>query len=122
MARILVVDDEAAVRAAIRKILSRAGHDVLEAADGKTALTMYQEDPVDVVIMDIYMPGMDGIEATIRLKHEFPDVKIVAVSGGGYLDKAKILEREARLGTLRTLAKPLHERDILDAVSDALGS
>ncbi len=122
MARVLVVDDEAAVRAAIRKILSRAGHNVLEAADGKTALTMYQNDPVDVIIMDIYMPEMDGIEATIRLKHEFPDVKIVAVSGGGYLDKAKILEREARLGTLRTLAKPLHERDILDAVSDALGS
>ncbi len=122
MARILVVDDEAAVRAAIRKILSRAGHDVLEAADGKTALTMYQNDPVDVIIMDIYMPEMDGIEATIRLKHEFPDMKIVAVSGGGYLDKAKILEREARLGTLRTLAKPLHEQDILDAVSDALGS
>lgn len=122
MARILVVDDEAGVRAAIRKILSRAGHDVLEAADGKTALTMYQEDPVDVIIMDIYMPEMDGIETTIRLKHEFPDVKIIAVSGGGYLDKAKILEREARLGALRTLAKPLHERDILDAVSDALGS
>lgn len=122
MARILVVDDEAAVRTAVGKILSRAGHDVLEAADGKTALTMYQNDPGDVIIMDIYMPEMDGIEATIRLKHEFPDVKIVAVSGGGYLDKAKILEREARLGALRTLAKPLHEQDILDAVSDALGS
>ncbi len=122
MARILVVDDEAGVRAAIRKILSRAGHDVLEAADGKTALTMYQKDPVDVIIMDIYMPVMDGIETTIRLKHEFPDVKIIAVSGGGHVEKTKLLEREARLGTLRTLAKPLYERDILDAVSDALGS
>ena len=122
MARILVVDDEAAVRAAIRKILSRAGHDVLEAADGKTALTMYQNDHVDVIIMDIYMPEMDGIEATIRLKHEFPDVKIVAVSGGGHMEKTKLLEREAGLGVVRTLAKPLHKSDILDAVSQALGS
>lgn len=122
MARVLVVDDEAGVRAAIRKFLSRAGHDVLEAADGKTALTMYQNDPVDVIIMDIYMPEMDGIEATIRLKYEFPDVKIIAVSGGGYLEKAKILEREAGLGVVRTLAKPLHKSDILDTVSQALGS
>lgn len=71
--------------------------------------------------MDIYIPEMDGIEATIQLKHEFPDVKIIANSGGGYLDKAKILEREAGLGVVRTLVKPLHEWDILDAVSDALG-
>lgn len=122
MARILVVDDEAAVRKAIRKFLLRADHEVVEAADGETALTMYRKDPVDLVIMDIYMPVMDGIETTIRLKHEFPDAKIVAVSGGGYVGKTELLEREARLGALRTLAKPLHERDILDAVSDALGS
>lgn len=121
MARILVVDDEAAVRTAIRKFLSRADHEVLEAADGATALTMYRKDPVDLVIMDIYMPVMDGIEATIRLKHEFPDAKIIAVSGGGYMEKTELLEREARLGAVRTLAKPLHERDVLAAVSQALG-
>ncbi len=122
MARILVVDDEAAVRTAIRKFLSRSDHEVVEAADGETALTMYRKDPVDVVIMDIYMPVMDGIETTIRLKHEFPDVKIITVSGGGHMEKTKVLQREAGLGVVRTLAKPLHERDILDAVSQALGT
>ena len=72
MARILVVDDDRSVRAAITKILSKNGHEVVEAADGKSALALYRAAPADLVIMDVYMPEMDGIDTTVRLKQEFP--------------------------------------------------
>ena len=122
MARILVVDDDESIRRAVRKILAHEGHEVVEANDGAAALTSYRENLPDLVIMDIYMPEMDGIEATIRLQQEFPDVKLVAMSGGGYIDKTELLEREAKLGALRTLSKPFTREDVLDAVVDALGS
>ncbi len=72
MARILVVDDDRSVRAAITKILSKNGHEVVEAAGRKSALALYRAASADLVMMDVYMPEMDGIDTTVRLKQEFP--------------------------------------------------
>ena len=105
MARILMVDDNESFRAAIRKILVEQGHEVEEAEDGRVALQLYREQPTDV-----YMPGTDAIEATIRLQHEFPEAKVVVVSGDGYEDKVELLRTAATLGALRTLEKPVTGR------------
>ncbi len=121
MARILVVDDDASVRAVIRKILVGAGYEVVEAADGTAALRAYREHPADLVISDIFMPETDGVETTIRLREEFPDAKVVAITGGAYdFDKKHMLRVAEMLGAQRTLTKPLERSELLDVVQEVL--
>ncbi len=121
MARILVADDDAAVRGGIRRLLEAAGHDVEETAEGSEALRLQRERPSDLLLVDLYMPGMDGMETIIRLKAADPDVKIVALSGGGYRDKDDVLAMALKAGANGTLTKPFERTDLLETISLALG-
>ena len=121
MARILVVDDDSAVLAITRRYLARAGHEVIETSDGRTAMQLVEEGSVDLCVVDIFMPEMDGMEFTIRLRRSAPDAKIIAMSGGGVVEKVEVLEIAARLGADRTLAKPFTEGELLTAVRELLG-
>ena len=117
MTRILVIDDETPVRDVIRQTLERAGYDVVDAADGREGLVRFRERPADLVITDILMPEQEGIE-TIRILHkEFPQTKILAISGGGRRGKLDVLPTAQTFGAHRTLAKPFERKDLLDAVS-----
>jgi CheY-like chemotaxis protein len=120
VARILLVDDDADFRRATRRMLEHGGHEVIEAADGKSALERYAANPADLILTDVYMPGVDGIEAIIRLQQEFPNARIIATSGGGYRDKEDVLTTAARLGARRTLPKPVDRKALLDAVAEVL--
>lgn len=121
MARILLADDNAELRTVTRKVLERAGHEVIEAADGAQALTLHRTTPADLVITDVYMPDTDGIEATIRLTQEFPGVPLIVMSGGGYVGRDDILKIAARLGAHHTLPKPFSNEELMAAVEAALG-
>lgn len=121
MARILVADDDGAVRAAMRKSLEAAGHSVDEAADGQTVLDLYRRAPRDLLLVDIYMPGVDGLETILRLRAEQPEARIVAVSGGGFRDKHDVLTMALQAGAQAALAKPFEQRELLAAVSRGLG-
>ena len=120
MARILVIDDEESLRRMVRHALEGEQHEVLDADDGKTALELIGKEPVDLVITDLYMPNMDGIEFTIRLAKQKPHPGILAMSGGGFMEKGSLLEIARRLGADATLAKPFTVRELLDAVDDIL--
>jgi CheY-like chemotaxis protein len=120
MARILVVDDDDDLRRVLARMLVAAGHEVVEVAGGGQAIEAYRTQPCDLVLSDIYMPGVDGVEAIIRLRAEFPDIRIVAVSGGGYRDKDEVLDIAARLGARATLTKPLERRTLLKTVERVL--
>ncbi len=120
MARILIIDDEESVRATLRKILDAAGHDVVEAEDGEAGLERYRENPADVVILDIIMPQMEGIEMILTLKQEYPEAKIIAISGGGQIDKRTLLTWAAKIGAQDVLDKPFKSKEIIDAVRRAL--
>ncbi len=121
MARILVIDDEELVRVSLRKILETAGHDVVEAPDGREGLERYRENPADVVITDIIMPQMEGIETIQTLKLEYPDAKIIAISGGGQVDKRTLLTWAAHSGAQDVLFKPFKSKEIVGAVRRVLG-
>jgi len=123
MPSVLVVDDEDQVRQLIRETLEQAGYQVMEARDGKEALQRYRQAPADVVVMDILMPDQDGLESTATLRREFPNVKVVAITGGSdmigilnFLDVAKML------GARRTLQKPFDMKTLLDMVQAELQS
>ncbi len=120
MARILVVDDDASITRVTREHLTREGHTVIEAYDGSEAVRILQEIPVDLVITDLYMPNMDGIEFTIRMGQRKPETKIIAISGGGYKGKEEVLQVARVLGASRTLETPCTRDELLATVHEAL--
>src|SRR5215831_18872007 len=81
MARVLVIDDEVDDREAVQEMLESAGHEVILAAGGREGLAKYRQDPVDLILIDLFMPEPDGFETMHLLRQEFPDVRIVAMSG-----------------------------------------
>jgi len=120
MATILVIDDEAQVRTTMRRVLERYGHEVVEAADGRQALQAIVGTPCDLVITDINMPEMDGIEVIMALSERQPGLPIIAISGGGRLPKDLLLTSADMLGAVTTLAKPFEVPDMIAAVERAL--
>ncbi len=120
MASVLIIDDDNAIRAILRRILEEAGHTVLDAKDGKEALGVYAGDPTDLVITDIYMPKMDGIEFLMPVCEAFPEARIIALSGGGYMGKEEVLAAASRLGAVGVLEKPYTVEECLEKVEEVL--
>ena len=120
MERILVIDDEMQIRSMLRLMLERAGFEVLEAADGAEGIEMYRENPTDLIITDLIMPNKDGIGMIIALKKEFPNARIIAMSGGGLNRPEGYLMGAQKLGATRTLTKPIDREEMLRAIRDTL--
>ena len=120
MARILVIDDDPQVRAMLRQMLERAGYEVVDARDGKEAIKRYHEERVDLVITDLIMPEMEGIETIMELQRDNPDAKIIAISGGGRIGPESYLHIAEQLGALRTFAKPIEREEFLETVEEVL--
>jgi len=105
----------------IRETLEQAGYHVTEARDGKEALRQYRLAPADVVIMDILMPDQDGLETTATLRREFPNVKVIAMTGGsGMIGILDFLDVAKMLGAHSTLQKPFEIKALLDTVQAEL--
>ncbi len=122
MARILIIDDDDQVRKMLRLTLNAAGFDVVEAQDGKIAMKLFHQDPLDLVITDLIMPEKEGIETIIELKRDFPKVPIIAISGGGRIDPNDYLVLAKKLGAQITLEKPFSRKDIINAVNQLITS
>jgi len=121
MARILVIDDEELFRKMLRQMLEMAGYEVLEAADGSHGIALFREMPADLVITDIFMPEKEGISTIGELKREFPNLKIIAVTGGGNKRRGfEYLQFAGKVGADCTLSKPFERQEILDAVKKLL--
>jgi CheY-like chemotaxis protein len=121
LARILLIDDEAAGRELLREVLEAEGHEVIEAGDGQLGSRLYRQQPTDLIITDIYMPNQEGLETIRELKRDFPDVKFIAMSGGsGGVVEVDVLRIAEKLGAVRTLSKPFGLTELVDAVEAAL--
>jgi CheY-like chemotaxis protein len=115
--QILVIDDDPIFRALARAILATAGYDVHEAADGRHGIASYRQLPIDLVITDIVMPGMEGFETILELRRISPHVKIIAVTGGERL----LLKSAERFGAVLSLCKPVAREELLASVREVLG-
>jgi DNA-binding response OmpR family regulator len=121
-ARILVVDDNAAMRRSLDEILTRAGHQVIQAADGAEASRISRDADVHLVILDLFMPVKDGIETLRELRKRAPGVPIIAISGGGADESGvDLLKAAVLLGAVRSIEKPFTPAEMLEAVGKALG-
>ena len=83
MSRILIIEDEESIRKMLKKLFEISGHSVLEAPDGETGCQIYRNEKPDIIITDIFMPEKEGLETIKEIKRDFPDIKIIAISGGG---------------------------------------
>ena len=120
MARVLIIDDDDQVRGVLRRTLERAGHSVVDAADGDAGVRIHREQPADLVITDIFMPGQDGLETIVQLRHEFAEVNIIAVSGGDHTGQMDLRREASLLGASRTLRKPFSPAEFLATVNEVL--
>lgn len=120
MPRILVIDDEEPIRATLRKALTRLGHTVIEAANGKEGLRKFALHGADLVITDLMMPEMEGLEVLMSLKAQYPDVKVIAISGGGRLGSSDNLRMAKHLGASRVIPKPMSLAELTQAVDELL--
>jgi YesN/AraC family two-component response regulator len=120
MARILIIDDEPQIRSMLTLMLAREGYEIVEASDGVAGIKIYRQNPADLIITDLIMPNKDGIGMIIDLKKEFPDVKIIAMSGGGLNKPDGYLKGAKKLGAACTLTKPIDREEMLKAVREIL--
>jgi len=116
---ILLIDDEKPFRAVLTQVLTKAGYDVVEAANGVEGINRFNEKPADMIITDIIMPEKEGIETIIELKKAHPRVKLIAMSGGGWYGTEIDFDMAKKLGA-HTLDKPFALQELLDVVSDLL--
>lgn len=114
MATILVIDDQEQIRTLLRWVLEGAGHQVLEAPNGRVGLELYRERSADLVITDIDMPEMNGLEMMLELTSHFLNVKVIAISGGA--EGPNVLNLAKLLGARQTFQKPLDMKTLLSAV------
>ena len=114
MATILIIDDEEGVRALLRTTLEAAGYAVTEATNGRQGLERYRHSPTDLVITDIAMPELNGLDMMLALTQQFLDAKVIAISGVG--GEANALDRAKLLGARRTFYKPFSLPQLLEAV------
>ena len=116
MATILVIDDQKSICTLLRAALEGNGHEVLEASNGRLGLAVYRERAPDVIITDILMPKMNGLELMVELNRSCLNVKVITMSGG----RESGLHAAKLLGARQTFQNPVDIRAVLDAVRDEL--
>ncbi|NOQ23422.1 MAG: response regulator [Candidatus Aegiribacteria sp.] len=122
MPLILIIDDDPMIREMLITAFHQENYDVMGADNGKTALDIFRTEDVDVVITDIIMPDMEGIETIREFRKIKPDAKIIAFSGGGSLAPDGYLKIASSMGAQYTFQKPISIKVLSEAVKDLLGS
>lgn len=122
MARIAVVDDDPDVLDFISMVLAGAGHQSVTARDGLAAAALVEEQPVDLMILDILMPHRDGLETILTLRREGQGFPILAISAGGLLDGGYLLQTAKVFGADDTLFKPFTPDQLIGAMETLLAN
>jgi len=128
MAKIIVIDDEKDIRNVLKEVLERAGFDVEIAGNSDEGLELLRDHGADLVITDIIMPGKDGVDTVYDIRMEFPNTRIIVISGGGNVTPMEYeptaikttayLASASAAGADVTLTKPFDRGELLDAVKE----
>jgi two-component system cell cycle response regulator CpdR len=119
---ILVIDDEPALREILSQVLTGAGHRVVGAGNGKEASKALTTSAFDVVLTDVIMPEKDGMQVISELRKKFPEVRIIAMSGGGHVSRDQYLKIAKGLGAHAVLEKPFANQKLLDTIEALIPS
>lgn len=118
MKKILIMDDDPLVRSMLKMKLEDEGYDVEEATNGKEGILNFKVNRPDVVIIDLLMPEKEGVETIQELKQFYPDVNLIAISGGGRISAEICLSMAKNLGAAYTFEKPVDNEKLLQAIKD----
>ena len=118
MKKILVAEDNEGLRALFRKVLEHEGHSVMEAANGREVMNILRRAKVDLCITDLAMPEQEGIETIQMIRSEYPEMKIIVVSGAG----PEMLQVSRKLGATASLSKPVDVETLLKTVREVLAA
>jgi CheY-like chemotaxis protein len=121
MARVLIIDDDAALRQALARHLEHFGHSVRQAAQGDDGVREFRRDAADVAVVDIFMPGQGGLQTIARLRQDNPAVKIVAMSGAGSAGPLDVGEHAVAVGADHFLRKPFEATTLIALIRTLLG-
>ena len=120
MKKILVIDDEPHILLMLKKMLERVGYEIDLAANGNEGLELFKKTPSDLVITDIIMPEKEGLETIRAMKRVSPELKIIAMSGGGKISADNYLEIAKIFGASKVIEKPFTQQDMVSAVNELL--
>ena len=121
MARVLIIDDEELVRLTIRQMLEDAGHTVAEAENGNAGIRKLADFEADLIITDLLMPNKEGLETITEIRSSHPELKIIAMSGGGRFKGRHYLDFAKKLGAHEILPKPFSSQVLQGVIGNALG-
>jgi len=124
MARILIVDDEEGIRLSLKRALEMEGYEVALAKDGDEAQSLFRKNPADLLITDIVMPKQEGIEMIMELKRDFPDLRVIVISGGTKVAEADdvdfLLSVAKNVGADLLFSKPFDLPAMMVSINDLL--
>jgi len=128
MTKVIVIDDEEDIRITLKEVFTRAGFDVEVASNGDEGMSLLREHGADLVVTDIIMPGRDGVETARNIRTEFPETKIIVMSGGGNaaplgyepaaITTTAYLASAAAIGADLTLTKPFDREELIKAATE----
>jgi len=119
--RVLIIDDDVSFRESLTKHLERAGYEVRQATSGDTGISVFERNPTDVVLVDIFMPGQGGLQTIDRLRRGWPQAKIVAISGAKSAAALDVKGHALALGADRFLEKPFEAATLVTLIAALLG-
>jgi len=120
--QILVVDDEAQIRTMLTLMLEQEGYIVHTAENGEQGLALVGRHTFDLVITDMIMPVKDGLKFIMELVRDYPDLKVLAISGGGAIKAERYLTMAGYLGDIATLEKPFKREVLLEMVAKLIAA
>ncbi|MFT5699290.1 MAG: DNA-binding NtrC family response regulator [Desulforhopalus sp.] len=116
--KILIIDDDYRIRNLFRMWLEREGFEVFEAENGMEGVKIQRQNPMDFIVCDLIMPVQEGIETITEIKNEFPDIGIIAISGGGKIGPDSYLSVAKHLGAWRVFTKPIDMRLMVETIKE----
>ncbi|WP_417911924.1 response regulator [Candidatus Electronema sp. TJ] len=122
MRKILIIDDDGQILSLLARSMELAGFAAVTAADGREGQRLLEKQPFDLVITDLIMPEKEGMETISYIRKNFPEVRIIAISGGGRIGPETYLPAALELGADLAFAKPFHVDDLVAAVRKLLAA
>jgi DNA-binding NtrC family response regulator len=120
MPKILIIDDDNQFRKMLCQTLEKAGYTVSEAVNGTKGVDFFKKESADLVITDILMPDKEGIETIMEIRRMAPDIKIIAISGGGRIGSDSYLDLARKLGAIETFSKPIDRKKLVAVLDNVL--
>ncbi len=120
MTKILIIEDDDNVRELYEILLKSKGYEVVSASGGREGISLYDPDQIDLVLTDIFMEDKDGYEVIRELRRDFYDVKIIAITGAGFIDSRCALEMAKSYGAQAALEKPIDWKVMNETIKEVL--